>query len=308
MARMTSMDIDDRLKARLLALVSTHGPLYDALWGQDRVFQYAAWLKDGQMRPSRFPIAVWQRGLRAPFESPETITRTALESECQLWETWPSEAVSHVDALDAAARTAEEQLRLDRLEAVRMVSDPALIARGLPLWNADAGCLLPARLGPWELRALADNEADAPGFGVTYRYEHPSRLGRTSLYLFTHGCDVVHSGVADGRVRATFDAALQDAAQFAHEQRHGWQWIERGVVETTPSSNGSSVDWFGAAWRIERSGRPPLFEALSLTGFRERFLKVRCSLPADIMDSDAGRELVDLLNTALADWVVTEGP
>jgi hypothetical protein len=308
MARMTPVDTDDPLKARLLAAISPHAPLYDALWRQDRLFRYAAWLQDGQARPSRFPSAVWLRGLQSPVDSPAMITRAALESECQLWETWSLAAVSDVDALDAAARTAEDQMRRDRAEAVRMVSDPALIARGLPVWNADACCLLPARLGSWELHALADNEDDAPGLGVTYRYEHTLRLGRTSLYLFTNGCDAVRPGIADARSRATFGAALQDAAQFAHEQSHVWEWIERCVVETTPSSNGNSVEWFGAAWRIERSGKAPLFEALSLTGFRERFLKVRCSILADIMGSDAGTELVDTLNTALADWVVDEGP
>ena len=138
----------------------------------------------------------------------------------------------------------------------------------------------PDKLGSWEKNEV--HHFDEPGAGTSIDYRHPLTGGAT-FYIYTNGLKKIPTGGKSDAVRQEFANVLDQietyysGAEYEHLKK---------VLDAAPEvrSNGRTATLLASVYSFSvRDKHPPqrLSYAL-LTGYRNRFLKLRFTLPADV--------------------------
>ena len=137
----------------------------------------------------------------------------------------------------------------------------------------------PDRLGAWkkvDVKTFPEKQ-----LGVSLQYQH-AVAGSATVYIYNKGVRKIPTGATNDVVRGEFAAVEQEiqgiTAQF------GYQNVQK-LLDSTPEikHNGKVATLLAAAYSFEDpKARPPnrISYAL-LTGYRNRFLKLRFTLPGN---------------------------
>ncbi|HSH39916.1 MAG TPA: hypothetical protein VK993_14165 [Chthoniobacterales bacterium] len=158
----------------------------------------------------------------------------------------------------------------------------------------------PDKLGPWEKTKV--HHYPEPGLGTSIGYRHPI-VGIATIYIYDKGLKKIPSG-------GTSDAVLEEFALVRQEIEATYSGEEyenlKHVMDAAPKveTNGRTATLLASVYSFGVRGEHPpqrLSYAL-LTGFRNRFLKLRYTLAADVEKTpERGRtELQQLIAALLA--------
>lgn len=138
----------------------------------------------------------------------------------------------------------------------------------------------PDKLGSWEKDEV--HHYDEPGAGTSVNYRHPI-TGVATFYIYNNGLKKIPTGGKSDVVMEEFASVLQqiEATYSGAEYEH-----LKKVLEAAPEvgSDGRTATLLASVHSFSvRDKHPPqrLSYAL-LTGYRNRFLKLRFALPADV--------------------------
>jgi hypothetical protein len=156
----------------------------------------------------------------------------------------------------------------------------------------------PDKLGPWEKRNV--HHYDNPAQGTSIGYRHPL-TGVATFYIYHNGLKKIPTGGKSDVVMEEFVSVIQQiettysGAEYEHLKK---------VMDAAPEvrSDGKAATLLASVYSFSvRDEHPPqrLTYAL-LTGYRNRFLKLRFTLPADVEKTpDRGQDELKQLVTAL---------
>ncbi len=158
----------------------------------------------------------------------------------------------------------------------------------------------PDKLGSWEKDDV--HHYDDPAAGTSVNYRHPI-TGFATFYIYNNGLKKIPTGGKSDVVVEEFASVLQQiettysGAEYEHLKK---------VMDAAPEvrSNGRTATLLASVYSFSvRDKHPPqrLSYAL-LTGYRNRFLKLRFTLPADVEKTPArGQNELKQLIAALLD-------
>jgi hypothetical protein len=155
----------------------------------------------------------------------------------------------------------------------------------------------PDKLGPWEKRDV--HHYDNPAHGTSIGYRHPL-TGVATFYIYHNGLKKIPNGGKSDVVRREFAGVLGEieatysGADYEHLKK---------VMEAEPEvrGNGKAATLLAAVYSFSvRDQHPPQRLSYAMvTGFRNRFLKLRFTLPADVEKTpERGQEELKQLVTA----------
>ena len=166
-------------------------------------------------------------------------------------------------------------LRLTLILSLATVS----VAQGGTYTEPSTKLRFPDRLGAW--KKMDVTSFPQKELGVSISYQHPV-AGSAHVYIYSKGLRKIPTGGANAIVRKEFAAVEQEiqgtTAQF------GYQNVKK-LLEATPEikHDGKIATLLAVAYSFEEpNARPPnrISYAL-LTGYRNRFVKLRFTLPGD---------------------------
>lgn len=138
----------------------------------------------------------------------------------------------------------------------------------------------PDKLGSWEKNDV--HHYDEPGGGTSVHYRHPI-TGIATFYIYTNGLKKIPTGGKSDVVRQEF-ASVHEQIETTYSGAK-YENLKK-VLDAAPEvrSNGRVATLLASVFSFSvRDEHPPqrLSYAL-LTGYRNRFLKLRFTLPADV--------------------------
>lgn len=156
----------------------------------------------------------------------------------------------------------------------------------------------PDKLGSWEKEDV--HHYDEPGAGISIHYRHPI-TGVATFYIYDNGLKKIPTGGKSDVVTQEFASVLRQIESTYSGAEY--EYLKK-VMEAAPEvrSNGRTATLLASIYSFSaRDKHPPqrLTYAL-LTGYRNRFLKLRFTLPADVEKTpERGQTELKQLVTAL---------
>jgi hypothetical protein len=156
----------------------------------------------------------------------------------------------------------------------------------------------PDKLGSWEKGEV--HHFDEPGAGISIHYRHPL-TGIATFYIYDNGLKEIPTGGKSGAVVQEFATVLQQIETTYSGPKY--EHLKK-IMDAAPEvrSNGKTATLLASVYSFSvRDEHPPqrLSYAL-LTGYRNRFLKLRFTLPADFeTNPERGQTELKQLVTAL---------
>lgn len=138
----------------------------------------------------------------------------------------------------------------------------------------------PDTLGGW--RKTDVKNYSEPGLGTSVSYQNRF-LGFATVYIYNKGVKKIPTGAANDVVREEFAVVQQEiAAAYANEKYENVKKLLEAAPEVKKDGN-KKATVLAAAYRYsDPEERPPQRVSFALlTGYRNRFLKLRYTLPAD---------------------------
>ena len=156
----------------------------------------------------------------------------------------------------------------------------------------------PDNLGSWEKKDV--HHFDDPALGTSIGYRHPL-TGVASFYIYNKGVKKIPAGGRNDVVRREFASVLDEIeATYSGEKYEHLKKIMDAVPEVR--NNGKMATLLASVYSFSvREEHPPQrLSYVLLTGYRNRFLKLRFTLPADFEKTpERGQEELKQLVTAL---------
>jgi hypothetical protein len=156
----------------------------------------------------------------------------------------------------------------------------------------------PDKLGSWERSDV--HHFDEAALGTSIGYQHPL-TGVATFYIYSNGLKKIPTGGKSDMVKREFASVLkQIETLYSGEKYENLKKVMDAAPEVT--SNGKTATLLASIYSFSVRGEHPpqrLSYAL-LTGYRNRFLKLRFTLPADVEKTpERGQEELKQLVTAL---------
>jgi hypothetical protein len=159
----------------------------------------------------------------------------------------------------------------------------------------DAGSKLrfPGRLAEFQQSRV--HQYDDPRLGVSVAYILDG-LGKADIYVYDLGLPEIPPGIDSDVVKSAFASADNDIA-YMHETGHYVDMEKLLPLGAVLDARGSGQKLYVRSYRfrLNREGAEPVMSWLVLTGFHNRFVKIRFSHGADAA-SEGERALVRLID------------
>lgn len=263
---------------------------FDTLYRRERILRYAYWL---------------ERGAKPTFNFIGTWIPDEMRAELAMWRSMRAKDFDDMDVINAV--TGDLELRFGfRLADVRaLVADPELARRNLPVWNIAAECLVPQKLGDYQIVGMSSYAQQYEG--QSYAYQHTVTTAPLTLYIYDCGVAQVAPGISDPRFQEHLWNCINDVELHATSHGRTGRRLIEPQAEVICSPAGTEIVFASTSWEFVAADGQRGFEALSLTGFRDMFLKVRLTCPTAFFDTGPGQAALDAMNLDLADFVAEFG-
>ena len=269
-------------------LISARQPYpvaYDTLYRRERMLRYAYWLKHRE-RPSFNFIGTW-----IPDQ---------MRTELAMWNSMHKRNLDDADVIETVTKQLEQRFGSTLSGAQALVTAPDLAHHHLPIWNVAADCLVPQKLGDFLIAGTSSYQE--PSDGLSYTYRHTLNDAPLTLYIYDLGLAPIKPGLSDPRFAKHFADCMGGVEHYLCLNR-------RGIAIVTRSASRSA--WYAVRCRNSvrerklgrNSSDGQRGRSLSVTGFRDMFLKGRLTGPIDFFVTDTGQASVSELNLDLADFV-----
>jgi len=155
---------------------------------------------------------------------------------------------------------------------------PPAAAQGLYV-HPESNLKFPARLAEFQRDRV--HAYDDPGLGVSASYVLEG-LGKADIYVYDLGERQIPSGIDSALVRSAFAGADRDVAQARDAGRYlDFEYrLPAGAVLTARNA-GQKLLVRSYRFRVGSPQAPPLVSWLALTGYGNKFLKIRFSHAAE---------------------------
>lgn len=263
---------------------------YDTLYRRERIFKYVYWLENGA-KPAFTLIGSW-------------ITPD-MRTELAMWQSMSKKGFDDIDVVDTVTEDLERRFGLDHAAARVRATDPELARRHLPIWNNAADCLIPQKLGDFHINGMQTYAQLS--MGQSYAYRHTIADAKLTLYLCDHGCALIEPGITDPRLQDLLRDTIKIVKDLAKSQGGTVQQLTEPQVVFIRPPVGIEIPFASTTWELVSADGSRVTEGLSMTGFRDMFLKLRVSGSTVFFDADVGQAAVAALNLDLADFVAEFG-
>lgn len=174
----------------------------------------------------------------------------------------------------------------------------AVTATGATYTDKATKLRFPDKLDTWERTKV--HHYSEPGLGTSISYGHPF-VGFVTIYIYDKGLKKIPPGGASEIVKKEFAIVCQDIeAMYSGDEYENLKHVFD--AEPKVEANGRMATLLAAAYSFSARGeRPPQRMSYALlTGFRNRFLKVRYTVPAAVeRNPQRGQQELQQLITAL---------
>jgi hypothetical protein len=290
---MNSDLVSKDLMKQLSAAHKPFGAAYDVLWRRERMYRYVYWLEHAA-RPSFNLIGSWKQA--------------DIQVELELWKSFAVRGFNAEAAVEAGKTLFEERFGRALDEAIARAAEPALAARGLPIWNVATGSLVPQSLGPWRIYATEDNERQGAGLGNTYQYRQSGEDAPLTMYVYNQGEAGIEAGIGDPRLANALVRTLRDIEAAAQSRGDAIEMLMEPAVEVLRTPRGTEIQFVSSAWNVVTRDGERKTSAVSMTGFRGNILKIRLTGSETYLGSEGGRAAVTASNADVASFVEMFGP
>lgn len=278
-------------KERLMReAVALREPFWDAAkeaWRRERLFRYLHWRRHGEHAARNF-IQSWE------VED--------LQAEIAMWRTYAARGLRDEDILEELTALLERHFEMTWADALGEGTSPLLAQVGMPVWHAPTSSLVPDTIG--FMRIFGAVEHPEPGHGWSYQYGARETGECFSLHLYDLSQAGIADGVADARTASEFDDSYDDMKAFV-ECNGGTLLMDTMIagIEQYSDYVGRTAVFLEVAVEYETAEHQRLVAALSLCGFRQHFLKLRYTVPADVWHSEAHDNINNAINAEMAEYV-----
>jgi hypothetical protein len=168
----------------------------------------------------------------------------------------------------------------------------AAFAQGLYVHPASQ-LRFPAQLGGFKQGRIQDYGDPRLGISVGYAREG---LGRADVYVYDLGERSIPTGINSDLVAAAFRSADRDILQYQQLGRyHDLRRMMPPGAMLNPARTGQGVLVGAYLLRIGDANAPPVVSWLAVTGYHNRFLKIRLT-QSNAQAEDGEAALYDLIN------------
>lgn len=151
----------------------------------------------------------------------------------------------------------------------------AIVPAAAEFVSPEIGVRFPDALGTLRHQGAAQRYGQ-PGLGYSLRYSSPDI--RIDIYVYNADLRGIGTGVASQQVTQHFGQAEREMQAFYQQQRQTAQRVGGGP-ETIGAPPGQTP-WLVARYDVQQGGRA-MRSVVMLTGYRDYFIKVRATFPAD---------------------------